>query len=98
MEGFILLAVVLILACLPALGSYLRRRRSFSGAMIVTCPETHQAAVIRLDAGHAAATSLHGDPDLKVRSCSRWSGAVGRCGEKCLAGEEALLPDLSSCA
>jgi hypothetical protein len=97
-EGIILLLIVLALSCLPALSSFLRRRRSFTGPMIVTCPETHRAAVIRLDAGRAAATSRHGEPELKVLSCSRWSGPVARCGERCLAEEEALLPDRSSCA
>ncbi len=92
MEGILLLAVVLVLSCLPALANFLRRRRSFSGGMVVTCPETLRAAVIRLDAGRAAATSLRGEPELKVKSCSRWVGPVAQCREQCVGEGDALLP------
>jgi len=76
---------------MPMLVNFFVARRRFSGAMTVTCPETHRAATIALNAGHAARTSLTGEPDFKVKSCNRWAGKVGHCQEQCLAENDALL-------
>ena len=90
-ESLLIFGIVLALSCLPALVNFLRTRRRFSGEMIVTCPETRQAATIRLDAVHAAATSLTAEPDLRVKSCNRWGGPVGHCHEQCLGRNDAQL-------
>ena len=90
-ELLLVFAIVFVLSCLPAAVSFLRARRRFSGNLNVTCPETHKAATIRLKAGHAAASSLTGEPDLKVESCNRWAGKVGHCHEQCLVEDEALI-------
>ncbi|HSP93169.1 MAG TPA: hypothetical protein VLU06_01365 [Thermoanaerobaculia bacterium] len=92
-ELFLVIGIVFALSCLPVLVNFLRARRRFSGTLIVTCPETDRAATIRLNAVHAAATSLTGEPDIKVKSCNRWSGPVGQCQERCLGESGALLLD-----
>jgi hypothetical protein len=97
-ESLLIFGIVFVLSCLPALANFLRTRRRFSGEMIVTCPETHRAASIRLDAVHAAATSLTGEPDLRVKSCNRWGGPVGHCHEQCLGRNDALLLDQAKSA
>ena len=90
-ELFLLFAIVFVLSCVPAAVAFLRARRRFSGTLIVTCPETQKAATIRLQAGHAAFSSLTGEPDLKVESCNRWAGKAGQCDERCLVEDEALI-------
>ena len=97
-ELLLVVGIVFVLSCLPLLVNFLRARRRFSGGITVTCPETHRAATIRLDAVHAAATSLTGEPDLKVKSCNRWGGKVGHCHEQCLGETDALLLDRAKSA
>jgi hypothetical protein len=97
-ELFLVVGIVFVLSCLPVLVNFLRARRRFSGAMNVVCPETHRAATIRLNAAHAAATSLTGEPDLKVKSCNRWGGKVGHCQEQCLGENDAFLLDRAKSA
>jgi hypothetical protein len=46
--------------------------RQFRGKMLMTCPETHQLVGVAVDAKHAALTAFHGEPDLRLKECSRW--------------------------
>jgi len=80
----VILGIALVLSFVPALVIYLRARRRFAGRRVVTCPETGRVAAIRLDADHAAKTTLTGDPELKVEGCTRWDGKVGHCFEGCV--------------
>ena len=90
-ELFLIFVAAFVLSWIPALVSFLRSRRGFSGGRTVTCPETHCAATIRLDAVHAAASGLTGEPDLRVKSCNRWGGPVGHCEEGCIPQYESPL-------
>ena len=56
----------------------------YSGSRLVACPENRQAAVVRMDAGHAASTGMHGSPDLRLCDCTRWPERA-QCGQACLA-------------
>jgi hypothetical protein len=76
--------VAFVLSWIPALVIFFRTRRRFSGSRRVPCPETGHPALIRLDATHAAATGLRGDPEMKVEWCNRWDGPVGHCEEDCV--------------
>jgi hypothetical protein len=51
----------------------------YSGGRPVTCPETHQSAVVGIDARHAAATVMDGSPALRLCECSQWP-VGGDCG------------------
>ena len=55
----------------------------FRGDRVITCPESQRPAGVRLDARHAALTSL-GRPDFKLSACSRWPERAG-CGQKCVS-------------
>jgi hypothetical protein len=52
--------------------------------MLVTCPENGAPVAVKLHAMRAAATQLTGNPDLRLRSCSRWPER-GDCGQECLS-------------
>jgi hypothetical protein len=79
----------LMVVILVALGAYfgikwlVRARSRFSGAKIVTCPETGKPAVIEVDALHASLTSSVGFPDIRLENCSRWP-LKQQCGQECL--------------
>lgn len=55
-----------------------------SGGRLVACPQDQHSAVVNLDARHAAATGLHGHPDLRLCDCTRWPGR-SNCGQPCLS-------------
>ncbi len=57
--------------------------RRYRGERVVTCPETHEPAAVRVDAGHAAATGLTGHAELRLSECSRWPEKKA-CGQDCL--------------
>ena len=44
----------------------------YRGARLVTCPQTHGRANVRLDALHAATTGLIGGERLRLAACSLW--------------------------
>jgi hypothetical protein len=91
MELLLILGVAFVLSCVPVLVMFLRAKRRFSGNRQVRCPETKRPAVVSLDAAHAAATNLTGDPQLKIASCNRWDGPVGHCEEGCVGEAEPSL-------
>lgn len=61
---------------LDAVTTYRKRYR-------VRCPETGEDAIVKLDVGHAARTSVFGRPDLRVERCSRWPERHD-CDQACL--------------
>jgi hypothetical protein len=74
-------AVGVLFVVLPvATDVYLR----FRGRRKVTCPETHGAVEVSVDAWHAAATALPGPPRMYVTDCTRWPERE-RCGQTCMA-------------
>lgn len=65
----IILAVGAVYVLLPlALGAYIRFHRPKE----VSCPQTKEPATVRLDARHAAATSVTGATRLTMLGCSNW--------------------------
>lgn len=74
------LAVGLILA----IETYLRYRRQ----MLVTCPENHKPAAVRVDVMNAVKETLYGKESLRLSACSRWPERAG-CGQDCLSEIEA---------
>ena len=79
----------LIVVALVAIGAYfgsrwlVRARSRFTGANIVTCPETGKPAVVEVDAWYASLTSAAGFPDIRLQHCSRWP-LKEQCGQECL--------------
>ena len=80
----VLCLVALSLILLPlALWRHELKKRYF-GPRLVTCPEDHQAAIVGIDAQHAAASGIHGHPDLRLCDCSRWPERAA-CDRACLS-------------
>ncbi len=83
---YILLILVVSVAVAVAfeLVRALRTYFKFRGKRIVSCPETHQPAGVRVAAGKAALEAMVGSPHLSLSECSRWPEKEG-CGQECLA-------------
>ncbi len=58
--------------------------RRYSGWRPVACPENQQPAAVSIDARQAAATGMHGRPDLRLCDCSRWPER-SKCAQGCLS-------------
>ena len=87
----LILAIAFALSCIPPLFVFLASRRRETGDRVITCPETRSAAVVRLDARHAAWTDLEGEKNLRLEACSRWPERAD-CGQECL-GQIECAPD-----
>jgi len=55
----------------------------FSGSRRVICPENQRHVAVSFDALHAAATGIHGRPDLRLADCTRWPERR-KCDQACL--------------
>jgi len=73
-------AVFLFIGLRRALQTYLE----FRGERLITCPENHKAAAVRVAAGKAALEATLGTEQLRLSACSRWPEMQG-CGQECLA-------------
>jgi hypothetical protein len=61
-------AVLVIVGLRRALRTYLK----FRGKRLVSCPETHQPAAVRVAAGTVALKATVGNEQLRLSECSRW--------------------------
>jgi hypothetical protein len=71
--------------------AYIRYRDS----RLIICPDNGEAAIVEVDAVHAALTSALGQPDIRLQNCWRWP-IHQACGQECLvqldvAPEECLV-------
>ncbi len=73
-------AVLLVVGLRLALRTYLK----FRGKRLVSCPETHGPAAVRVAAGRAAFKATIGNEQLRLSECSRWPEREA-CGQECLA-------------
>ena len=62
----------------------LRTFQTFRGQRLVSCPENHCAAAVRVAAGKAAFETMVGKQQLSLKTCSRWPERQA-CGQRCLA-------------
>ena len=74
------LAFFFLMPSLLAWPAYARYR----GMRMVSCPQTHGPAAVRIDALHAASTGLMGAEKLRLATCSLWPERMG-CDQACLS-------------
>jgi hypothetical protein len=85
MPILMLVPVWFILALvIPTLWTVARHYRKLSGHRPVICPQTGLVTTIELNAGHAVAMGILGNPVQKVQSCLRWP-AHQNCARQCVA-------------
>lgn len=78
--------VVILVIAFSAVGILwvLPTYRRYRGKWVVTCPDSRNPTGVKVDVARVAATAWRGDPDLKLKDCSRWPEKAG-CGQECLA-------------
>ena len=72
------------LVSVPAASAGVRAYRAFGGLREISCPETMETALVRINVTRAIASRLSGGNELRLRSCSRWPGKQG-CDQACLS-------------
>jgi len=65
----------------------------FRGTRLVTCPEIHKPAMVRVAARSVAMQTILDQPCLRVAECSRWPMREG-CGQDCLTQIEPRSSEL----
>lgn len=83
-----LVATSLFLGIRYFVRAYLRYRDS----RLITCPQNGEAAIVEVDAVHAALTSALGQPDIRLQNCWRWP-IHQACGQECLLQLEVASPE-----
>ncbi len=90
-ETYIIVAAFILGAFFFLWRNVIKTYQRFRGKMLVMCPETHQATGVEVDERHAALSTAHGGPDLRLKACTRWPEHEN-CGQGCLNQIE-LSPD-----
>lgn len=73
-------ASALAVGLIISIETYMKYRRQ----MLVTCPENHKTAAVRVDAMNAVKETLYGRESLRLSNCSRWPERAD-CGQDCLS-------------
>lgn len=76
----VVVSAAVVAAVTLALRTYLRYR----GERLVTCPETHLPAAVRVNATKAAGKRILGKVEVRLDECSRWPEKEN-CGQDCLS-------------
>ncbi len=86
-----MVSTVVVLASTPVAWAAVRAYRMFDGLRLVNCPETVEAAIVKINATRAIASKVAGGNALRLRACSRWPERQG-CDQACL-GQILAAPD-----
>lgn len=77
-------AVAVAIAAFLLLSGFLRAYRKWRGVRVITCPENHEPAAVKISAFEAAKEfAVAGEAHLHLKTCSRWPEMEG-CDEACL--------------
>jgi hypothetical protein len=71
---------------------FVRAYICYRDSRLITCPQNGAAAMVEVDAVHAAVTSILGSPDIRLRDCWRWP-IHQACGQECLLQFDVAPPD-----
>jgi len=86
----LLLLAVLTVYTVVAVRTWVR----VHGPRVVMCPETQKPVAVKVDVGHAVATAVWEQADVKLTSCTRWPERGG-CEQPCVRQIE-TAPDETS--
>jgi hypothetical protein len=81
--AYVIVTVLVVTALYFGVRYLFRAYFRYQDSKIITCPETGEAAIVEVDAVHAALTSMVGQPDIRLQNCWRWP-LRENCGQECL--------------
>lgn len=71
---------------------FVRAYYRYRDSRLIICPDNGEAAIVEVDAVHAALTSAFGRPDIRLQNCGRWP-LYGSCGQECLVQLDVAPPE-----
>lgn len=80
---YMVAAAVLATGLFFAIRFFVRAYIRYRDSRLITCPDNGEAAIVEVDAIHAALTSALGPPDIRLQNCARWP-LLQDCGQECL--------------
>jgi len=80
-EVYILFAIVVAVAAY--VGVRIFEALKYQGEMIITCPETHKPAAVKVNLAQAALASVTGKMLVELKDCTRWPERAG-CDQACV--------------
>ena len=89
---YLIAAGLLATSLFFAIRYFVRGYRRYRASRSITCPENGQAAIVEVDAMHAALTSALGQPDIRLQNCGRWP-LLRDCGQECLVQIDVAPPE-----
>lgn len=89
---YVVAAALLATGLFFAIRYFAREYIRYRDSQIITCPENHEAAIVQVDALHAALTSAFGAPDIRLQNCGRWP-LMEKCGQECLVQLDGAPPE-----
>ena len=75
-----------------AIRYFVRKYIRYRDSRMITCPDNGEAAIVEVDAIHAALTSALGQPDIRLQNCGRWP-MLQNCGQECLVQLDVAPPE-----
>ena len=90
--AYLIFAALGVAAIYFSIKYFVNSRQRFAGERVIICPETGKQAMVEVDAGHAALTSLVGQTDLRLDNCWRWP-IKQDCGQECLLQLDVAPPE-----
>lgn len=92
------LVVYAVVTALVATGLFLgvryfvRAYFRYRDSRLIICPGNNEAAIVEVDAVHAALTSALGQPNIRLQTCWRWP-LHQDCGQECLLQLDVAPPE-----
>jgi hypothetical protein len=77
-----IVATASLMFSVPAAAAGVRAYRVFGGFREVSCPETAESVLVRINVARAIASRVAGGNEMRLSSCSRWPGRQG-CDQAC---------------
>jgi hypothetical protein len=89
---YLVVAALVATSLLAGIGYLVRAYVRYRDSRLIICPGNGEAAIVEVDALHAALTSGLGQPDIRLQNCWRWP-IQQACGQECLVQLDVASPE-----
>ena len=89
---YVIAIALVVMSLLLVASFFVRAYIRYRDSKLIICPGTGEAAMVEVDAVHAALTSIAGAPDIRLRNCWRWP-INEDCGQECLMQLDVAPPE-----
>lgn len=89
---YVVLTILVTTSLFLGIRYFVRAYYRYRDSRLIICPQNGEAAIVEVDAVHAALTSPFGQPDIRLQNCWRWP-IHQACGQECLLQLDVAPPD-----